>query len=182
MEHWGRDFRDKIKLSELDGIPWNHGVLLERWLAFFASLIKRRINIFKLSASGIVHDSRPSLISFAKSYCVRVARAAVTTKGFVGQFGNMWPSHDDRNPSGANCIGYAVGLGDHSRHGADADQSDILIANIFRDLRFIHRLSIPIDEQHFVSGRRQRLKQEHPQVRHEIPGHAVIRVVEKDSH
>jgi hypothetical protein len=63
--------------------------MLQRRLALFARIIQRRINIFKLSPSGIVDDSGPSFIGFAKSYCVRVARSAFATKCLVGQFANM---------------------------------------------------------------------------------------------
>jgi hypothetical protein len=57
-----------------------------------------------------------------------------------------------------------------------------LFANVLRDLRLIHKLSIAIDEQHLMAGRGQGFEQKHPEVRHEVPGHTVVGVVEQNSH
>ena len=74
----------------------------------------------------------------------------------------MWPANHHRDTGCAKGIGNAVCARDHPRHGANTDQSDFLIANVLRDLTLVHRLSVAINEQHFMSGRGQSFKQKHP--------------------
>jgi len=94
----------------------------------------------------------------------------------------MRTAHHDRNATGANGIGDAIRLRDHSGHGADADNPDVLFADVSRDLTLVHWLSITVNQQNFMTRRSQGLEQEHPQVRHEIASHTVVGVVEQDSH
>jgi hypothetical protein len=60
-----------------------------------------------------------------------MARAAVATEGLVGQFGDVRTTHDHRDSRSTNGIGYAISLGNHSGHGANADQPDFLIADLY---------------------------------------------------
>ncbi len=82
----------------------------------------------------------------------------------------------------ANGVGGAIRLGDHSGHGADADQSNVPFAHELRDLSLVHGLGIAINQQHFMAGRGQRLQQKHPEVWHEIAGYTIVRVIEQNSH
>ncbi len=41
----------------------------------------------------------------------------------------------------------------------------------------IHRLRVAIQEQDLVTQRCARLKEEHPEMRHEIAGHAIVWIV-----
>jgi hypothetical protein len=43
-------------------------------------------------------------------------------------------------------------------------------------------LRIAVDQEDFVLGWRQGLQQKHPQMRHEVLGHAIIGVVQKNFH
>jgi len=159
---------------EIDRLPGNLGVVFERRLAVFAGLIDRGVDIFELAEDGVVYDLRPGFIGFAEGDGVGVARAAVAAESFVSQFGDVGAAHDDGDSCGANRVGDAIGLGDHSGHGADADQSDVLIADVLRDLRLVHGLSVAIDEQNFVAGRGESLQQKHPQVWHEVSSHTIV--------
>jgi hypothetical protein len=111
-----------------------------------------------------------------------MARPTIAAQSLVSQFGDVRPTHHDANAGRANRVGNAISLGDHASHGANADQFDLLIADVLRDLSLIHGLGIAVDQENFVSRRSQRLQQEHPQVRHEIPRDAIIGVIEQDSH
>ena len=41
---------------------------------------------------------------------------------------------------------------------------------------------VGINEDHLMTGRGDRLKQKHPEVRHEVARHPVVRVVQQNSH
>ena len=94
----------------------------------------------------------------------------------------MRPAHHDGNSGGANGVGHAIGLGDHASHGADADQPNVFVANILRDLGFVHGLGVAVDQQDFMARRGQRLEQKHPEVRHEVARDPVVGVIEQDFH
>jgi hypothetical protein len=87
-------------------------------------------------------------------------------------------AHHHWHTYGADSIRHAVRLCYHPSHCADPDKSDVLFANEPRNIRFIHRSSVAIDQQNLMARRGQRLKKKHPEVRHEIPRHAIVRVVE----
>jgi hypothetical protein len=94
----------------------------------------------------------------------------------------MGSAHHHRNAGGADGVGYAVGFGDHAGHGADPYQADLVIESEPYQLVIVHGLGVAVDQQDLVLGGRQRLQQEHPQVRHEVPGYPVIRVIQEDLH
>ena len=151
-------------------------------MRFFAGVVDGGINFFELAASGVVHDLGPGFVGFAEGDGVGVARAAIAAEGFVGEFRDVRSAHDDWHTGGADGVGDAIGLGDHAGHGADADQIDVLVAHVLRDLRFVHGLGVAVDEQNFVAGRGEGLEKEHPEVRHEVAGHTVVGVIEQNSH
>ena len=122
-------------MIEIDLVPGDGGIRLERRLAVFAGGIDGRVDIFELAGGGVVDDLRPSFVGFAEGDGVGVARTAIATESFVGQFGDVRAAHDDGNAGGADGVGDAIGLGDHAGHGADADESDVFVADILRDLR-----------------------------------------------
>jgi hypothetical protein len=106
-----------------------------------------------------------------------MSHSAVTTQGFVGAFGDVWAAHDDPNASLTQGIGDTVGFGDHASHGSDADEANLLVMAEGDDLFVSHGAGVAVDEQDLVTGGSQRLEEEHPEVRHEIARHPVVRVV-----
>jgi hypothetical protein len=149
---------------------------------FSPGSIERSINVFKLAAHGIVHNLRPRLIGLSKGDSIGVAWAAVVTESLVGQFGDVRTAHHDRNTSGTNRIRDAISLRDHSGHGPDAHQSDLLFADVSRDLAFVHWLRVAVNQQNFMIRRSQSFEQEHPKVRHEGASHAVVGIVQQNFH
>src|SRR5947207_2020804 len=107
---------------------------------------------------------------------------SVAAAFLVGKFGHVWSAHEDRHSGSANGVGGAIRLGDHSGHGADADQSNVLFAHELCNLSLVHGLGVTINQQHFMAGRSQCLEQEHPEMRHEIAGYTVVGVIEQNSH
>src|SRR5437879_11693251 len=97
-----------------------------------------------------------------------MARPAISAESFVGLFRDMRSAHHHWYTGGADSVGHAVGLGDHSRHRTDADKSDILFTHKTGNAGFIHWLSVAVDEHHFVACRGQSLEQKHPKMGHEI--------------
>ena len=109
-----------------------------------------------------------------------MSRTAIPPKRFVGQLGHVRTAHYHRNSHRANRVRDAISLRDHARHSPDPHQSDLVLAHVLRDLRLIHGLRIAVDQNHFVSGRGERLQKKHPQMRHEIAGDPVVGVIEQD--
>ena len=86
-------------------------------------MIRAAKNAPRISSS----TSSDCLIGFAKGNSIGVTWTAIPSKRLVGNFRDVRASHDHLNTSGANSIGYAIGLGDHTSHCTDADQADIFI-------------------------------------------------------
>jgi hypothetical protein len=126
--------------------------------------------------------ARPGLIGFPQGNRIGVARATIAAESFIGLFGHVRPSHNHRNSCCPNRVSHAIRPGDHPGHGTDTNQPDVLVADELRNLGFVHRLGIAIDQQDFMSGRCECLQQEHPEVGHEVAGNPVVRVVEENSH
>ena len=55
------------------------------------------------------------------------------------------------------------------------DQPNLLAPDEMRKLSFVHGLGIAVDQQNFMSGRRECLEQEHPEVGHKVAGDPVVR-------
>ena len=172
----------KVELVEINRLPGNHRILLERGLALFTSLVHRHIDFLQFAAGCVIHHLRPGFIGFAQSHSVGVARPAIAPQSFVGQLGDMRSAHHDFHSGGANRIRDAVGLGDHPGHGADADQVNLLVAHILGDLRFIHGLGIAVNQQNLMARWSERLQQKHPEVRHEIARDPIVGVIKQNSH
>src|SRR5215470_12579775 len=111
-----------------------------------------------------------------------MARSPIAAESFIGLFGHVRPSHDNRNSHRPNSISHAIRPGDHPGHGTDTNQSDVLVAHELRNLSLVYRLGVAIDQQNFMSGRSERLEQKHPEVGHEVASDAVVRVVKQNSH
>jgi hypothetical protein len=107
-----------------------------------------------------------------------VARSAIPAKSFIGHLGNMRAAHDYRHAGSTDGVGHAISFGDHSGHRADANQIDLLFADVPGNSNFIHGLGVTIDQDNFMNGWSQRLQKEHPQMWHEIARNPVIGVVE----
>ncbi len=89
----------------------------------------------------------------------------------------MRTTHYDRHICGADRVRDAIGLLSHSGHGADPNKFNVLLTDKLNDLVIAHRASVGINKDHLMTGRGDCLKQEHPEVRHEIARHPVVRVV-----
>jgi hypothetical protein len=118
-------------------------------------------------------------IRFTESDGINVAWSP-SPQRFIRNFANMRPAHHDQDAGGANCVCHAVSFLSHSGHGADADQSDVLLANKLNDFIIAHRARVSINQRDFMTWRGDCLEQEHPEVRHEITRYAVVGVVERD--
>jgi len=175
-------FWNEIKLVEIYFVPGNRRIFFETGFALLAEVIHRCINILEPAARGILDNFWPGFIGFTESYSVGMARAAVSTEGFVGFFRDVRSAHHHRHANGADCIGHAVGLGDHAGHRADPDKSDILFAHKTGDAGFIHRLRVAVNQHYFVAVWSQRLEQEHPKMGHEITSDPVVGVVQQNAH
>ena len=170
----------RLNCGDIELVPRDPRIILEGGLLLLPEGIHGSIDFLQLAAGGVGNDARPGFIGFAERNGVGVTRSAVAAEGFVGAFGDVRPAHDYGHAGGAQGVGHAVGFGDHARHGADADESDFLIQRVLNQLGIGHRLRVAIDQQYFIAGRRQGLQQEHPKVRHEVLGHAVIGVVQQN--
>src|SRR2546426_2597132 len=176
-EQRARHLWNYIELVEVDRLPRDRRIWLERGLALLASLINWRVGILELAARGIINYLRPGFVGFPEGHSVGMPRPAASTKRLVGQFCHVRSAHHDRNSCGPNSIRHTIRLGYHSGHCADADESNPLFAHEPRDASFIHRLCVAINQQHLMARWSQRLEQKHPKMRHEIACHAVIGVV-----
>jgi hypothetical protein len=120
-----------------------------------AGSIDRSIKIFKLAANGIVYNLRPGFVGLPKSDSIGVAWTPVATEGLVGKLGDVRSAHDNWDSYRANSIGDAIRFGDHSGHGANADQSDVFVSNVLSDLNLVHGLSVAVNQQNFMTRRSQ---------------------------
>ena len=109
---------------------------------------------------------------------VSVTDAAVLAQRFGRYFSNVRASHYYGNAGGADCVCHAIGARNHSGHCADAHQSDFFFLNKLDQLLFVHWPSVAVNQKYFMLCRRQRLQQEHPEMRHEVVSHAIIRVIQ----
>src|SRR5689334_13167795 len=181
-EQWTQDTREEIELIEIERLPGNHGILMKTRLSFFTTLIKRLIDLLELTTRGVFDYLRPCFIGFPEGDRVNVSRSAISPQRFVGNFSNVWPAHYDAHTRKADCIGDAIGFFGHSGHRADTDQIDFLFLYEPDDLFITHRPRIGINEQNFMTGRRDGLQQKHPEMRHEVARDAIVRVIEQDFH
>ncbi len=171
-------FGDHIELIQIDGIPGNLRIWLQTRLALFPFLVYRLIDVFQLPTLGVRHDLRPRLIRLSQGHRIRVSRSPIPAQSFIGQLRHVRSAHHHLDARRAQRISHAIGFGDHPRHRPDPYQSDSFFFRVAHQLLLVHRLGVPVHQYHFMSRRRQRLQQKHPQMRHEIPRHAIIRVIE----
>ena len=157
-----------VELVDVERVPRDLRVTLEVGFALLAERVDRHIYFLECAAGGVGDDLRPGFIGFAEGHGIGMARAAIAAQRLVGQFGDVRSAHDHRDAGGAKGVGHAVSFGDHAGHGADPHQPDALGEHEAHDLGVGHGLSVAVDQQHFVSGRGERLEQKHPKVRHEV--------------
>src|SRR5712692_3788924 len=181
-EHGSGELGNDVELIEVDGVPGDRRIRLQRGLLLLAEGIDGSVDILERLFCGIVDDFGPSLVGFTESDGVGMARTAGAAERFVGHFGDVGPAHDHGHADRADGVSHAIGLGDHTGHRADADEPDVLFQHKASDAVFIHGLGVAIDKQHFMSGGSERLEEKHPKMRHEVAGDAVIGVVKQNSH
>ena len=172
----------QVELIQIEGVPGNHRVRLKIGFDLFAVLIYGLVYIFEFAAGCVDDNLWPRLVRLAKRDCIGMARSAVTAQGLVRHLGYVRTAHHDKHPSGPDGVGHPVCLGRHARHGADANQGNSVLFDVFNELSLVHRLSISIYKEYFVSGRSNRLKQKHPKVWHKIASHTIVWIVEEDFH
>ena len=119
-----------------------------------------------------------SVLRLPESHGIGMARSAATAQRFVRQLGDVGSSHHHLDAGGTEGVRCPVSARDHPRHGADTDQTDLPVLHEPDEAGVIHRLRVAIQEKHFVARRCARLQEEHPQMRHEVSGHAVVGIVE----
>jgi hypothetical protein len=107
-----------------------------------------------------------------------MAWSAIPAKSFICHFCNVGTSHDHQHSGGTDGICHAISFGNHPGHRANANQINLLFADVPGNSKFIHRLSVTIDQDNFMAGWSQRLQEKHPKMRHEIARNPVIGVVE----
>jgi hypothetical protein len=86
-----------------------------------------------------------------------VTKTAIAAESFVRHFGDVRSTHHYGDADGADCVCHAIGLGDHSGHGADADQINFLLEHVAGDRRFVHGLGVAIDQDNFMTCGSERL-------------------------
>ncbi len=141
-------------------------------------IVLRLVNFFEFSARGVFNNQRPGLVRFAERHCVGITRSAVATDRFIGTLRNVRTAHDDRHARGANRTGNAISFRNHPRHRPNPDKPDLVLLHELYDLIVGHRLGVAVNQNHFMTGRRECLQQKHPEMRHEVSRHTVIRVIE----
>ena len=139
-------------------------------------------NARAMTEEELVRFVREEGVGLAERDGVGMPEAAVSPERFVGLLGHMRSTHDDGDAGGADRVGDAVCLGDHPRHCPDADEADPPLAHEAHDLLVGHRARVPVEEQDLVPGRRERLEEEHPEVRHVVAGNPIVRAVEQNPH
>ena len=170
----------RLNCVDIELVPRNQRIVLQGGFLLLPEGIHGSIDFLQLSADGVGDDARPGFVGFAERNRIGMTWSAVATEGFIGAFGDVRPAHDNGHAGGAQCVGHAVGFGDHPRHGADPHQSDFLIQSVLHQLGIGHRLGVAINQQYFIAGWCQGLQQKHPKVRHEVLGHAVIGVIQQN--
>ena len=98
------------------------------------------------------------------------------------QFGHVRTAHHHRNAGRSERVGGSISTRNHARHGADADQAEALFLGVSHEFAVRHRSRISILEQHFMSRWCNGFQQEHPKMRHEISGNAIVGIVEQYLH
>src|SRR5258708_848934 len=174
LQKWPQKLWKHVELFEIKPIPRNHRIRLQTGLSLFASLVNRLVNLFELTVSGIRDDLWPSLIGFTKSDGIRVARATVSTQGLIRHLRNVRSSHYNQNSRGPDGIGHAVGPSHHSGHSANPHKPDVFLAYEMYQLLFVHWPRVAIDQEHLMLWRGKCLQQKHPEMRHEVAGHAGV--------
>ena len=169
-------------MTQIYFVPRDRRIVFQRRFAFLAKIVDWRVGFFQRATCGVLDNFWPSFIGFAEGDGVGVARPAVAAEGFVEFLGDMRSTHHNGHANGANRIGHTIGLRNHSCHRADADQADIVFTYVSRDAVLIHGLSVAVDQKNFVALGSKRLKEKHPQMRHEVARDPIVGVIEQNPH
>jgi len=79
-------------------------------------------------------------------------------------------------------VSHSVRFCRHTGHGTDTDKCDSVFLYELNELALVHRLRISVHQEHFMSWRRNCLKQKHPEVRHKIACDAIVWIIKEDFH
>ena len=101
-------------------------------------------------------------------------------EGLLRNLSNVWSAEHDLRAGGSDGVGHLICSRSHPRHCADSSKPNVMVTYKLRHFIFGHRLSIAVNEKHFVPWRCEALKQEHPEVRHEITGNTVVGTVKEN--
>jgi hypothetical protein len=173
-----QNWRDLIELVEVYRLPGNLRISIEIRLLVLAESVDRCVDILKPALFEVLNDPGPCFIGLAQRDCVSMTSAPASSQRLIGKFGDMRTAHDYRNSGCPQRISGAIGSRDHPGHGADADHAHSLVSRVLHQFFIVHRLRVPIEQQNVMFGRRKRLKKEHPQMRHEVAGNAVVWIIE----
>src|SRR5258708_38784198 len=99
---------------QINRVPGDDGILLERWLEFFSRGIERCVNILQVTARGIFHNAGPGIVGFAERDCIGVARAAIAAQGFVRPLGGVRTTHYYRDSDGSDRGWHSIGCWSHA--------------------------------------------------------------------
>jgi hypothetical protein len=91
-------------------------------------------------------------------------------------------THYDWNASSTDCVGYAIGFFSHPGHRPNANQSYFVVPYVFNDLLVGHCAGVPINQQHFMTGRCQCLEKKHPEMWHVVSCHTIVRAIKQNLH
>ena len=94
----------------------------------------------------------------------------------------MGAAKNDFGAGRAYGVSKAIGSRRHSRHRTDSSQLNVIGSDELRNLGFRHRLRVSINQKDLMLWRRESFEQKHPEVRHEISGHAIVGTVKEDIH
>src|SRR5206468_3444059 len=101
-------------------------------------------------------------------------------KRLLRNLSNVWSAEHDLRAGGPDGVGHLICSRSHPRHCADSNKPNVMVAYKPRHFIFGHRLSIAVNEKHFVPWRCEALQQKHPEVRHEITGNTVVGTVKEN--
>src|SRR3989475_11368325 len=92
-EQRARHLWNYIELVELDRLPRDRRIWLERGLALLASLINWRVGTLELAARGIINYLRPGFIGFTEGHSVGMPPPAASTQRPVRPFFHLRAPH-----------------------------------------------------------------------------------------
>src|SRR6202043_779773 len=108
LEHGIKNLWNDVELSEVDSVPGNGRIGLQRGLLLLAEGVYGSVDVFERAVCGIVHNFGPGFVSFAESYGVGMAGTAGAAERLVSHFGDVRAAHHYGDADGANGVRHAV--------------------------------------------------------------------------